>query len=73
LVNLKKETYSEAIRILQMEFSTLEEDAHHPDAIINPQLYTLKIRIIEDHTGYGPHDLTSGVARMLSCPFEALM
>jgi tRNA nucleotidyltransferase/poly(A) polymerase len=69
-VNLRKESYSKESTIPQMEFGTPEEDAHRCDATIDALFYNLNTGIVEDHTGFGLHDLASGVIRTPSCPSE---
>lgn len=62
-VNLRKETYDPGSRIPVMQFGTPKEDAERRDITINSLLYNVHTRQVEDHTGMGLNDLSSGLIR----------
>jgi hypothetical protein len=67
-VNLRTEKYTDT-RIPMIEIGTPQEDADRRDLTINALFYNVNLRKVEDFTGRGLQDLTSGLAKT---PLEAL-
>lgn len=62
-VNLRKEVYEADSRIPRMEFGTPLEDALRRDFTVNSLFYNILTGEVEDFTGHGLQDLTTGIIR----------